>query len=258
MYFKSFNALLKKALKKKQATNKNYSMRAFARDLGIRPSILSYYLRDERSPSPRSIKTLGIRLGLSERELKPYLVQAHEIDKEEEVFEQAYDGSFVAGNEDVFALASNFLHFAFLQCLSLPSFEPNLDWISKTLSLSSKESKVLFERLQRLGYLEVLKNGTWQVRAPAYMSNIRKNASVEANKLLQLQVLEFAILALKNQTYAEMDQTSIMFPVKKENLAKIKDRITVFRKQLAAEFNETDDPDEIYQFSFSCFPMTRK
>ncbi len=258
MYFKSFNTLLKKTFAKKKKANRSYSMRAFARDLEIRPSILSYYLRDERRPSPKSVRALGSRLGLSEADLRPYLVQAHEIDREEEVFEQAYDGTFVTSNEDVFALASNFFHFSFLQCLCLPTFEPKIEWMSKTLNLSLKDSREILDRMQRLGYLKVSKDGSWQALTPAYMSNIRKDASVEANKLLQMQVLAYATSALKNKTYAEIDQTSIMFPARKENLGKIKDRITIFRKQLAAEFNETEEPDEIYQFSFSCFPLTEK
>lgn len=55
---------LRKELARRQTTNRSYSIRAFARDLGIESSQLSKFLSGKRIPSVATIQALARRIGL--------------------------------------------------------------------------------------------------------------------------------------------------------------------------------------------------
>ena len=63
--------------------------------------------------------------------------------------------------------------------------------------------------------------------------------------------------ALLKLSYNEIDQTMIMFPVNKDKLPYIKQRIAQFRRELAAEMiQDGEHYNSLYQLSFSAFPLT--
>lgn len=70
--FFDYRTALKSELKKRSEKNDRYSLRAFARDLGMSPSYLCEVLGGKASLSPRRIERVAPLLELSEDELEAY------------------------------------------------------------------------------------------------------------------------------------------------------------------------------------------
>jgi plasmid maintenance system antidote protein VapI len=64
-----FRHVLREQLRRRQSRNTRYSLRAFARDLGLHHGTLSQLLRGRRPVTPKQIRVLGARLGLDGAEV---------------------------------------------------------------------------------------------------------------------------------------------------------------------------------------------
>lgn len=70
-------AILKAELNRRRQRNPRYSLRAFARALSTHHSTLSSILQSRRRLTPRSIRQLGARLGLTPGEIHDACVTEH-------------------------------------------------------------------------------------------------------------------------------------------------------------------------------------
>ena len=68
---------LEAELRRRSARNPRYSLRAFARALRTHHSTLSQIMRSERRLTPRSIRRLGERLGLTPAQIRDACVEEH-------------------------------------------------------------------------------------------------------------------------------------------------------------------------------------
>ena len=73
----SFRHVLVSTLQKRQWTNRAYSIRAFARDVGVSHTVLSRVLRGERRLTPRTIRRVGNRLRLESAVIERACVEAN-------------------------------------------------------------------------------------------------------------------------------------------------------------------------------------
>lgn len=69
-----FRAQLQIEFEKRQSQKGKYPMRAFAQSLEIDPSSLHDILSGERKAGPRLIRRLGLKIGLTEKEIEEILV----------------------------------------------------------------------------------------------------------------------------------------------------------------------------------------
>ena len=264
IYYKDFRVFLKKEFEKRKDNNTNYSLRAFARDLKISASTLSDLINNKKEPSKQTISKLGEILLLNKEEISPYLTLAREVDNELDLYEDLIpDGNekLPTSDRDRRKVLSNVYHYAVMQLFHFPSFRPENSWIAEQLGLSSEKICDIIERLQRLNIINISKDGKWTSHAPDFASYSAKkgdDSDIEINLDLQRQALDHALYALENLTYDNIDQSTIMFPMKRNELPIIKKRIEQFRRELAAEFTRDEKEfDSIYQFSFSTFPLTK-
>lgn len=70
-------ALLDAELQRRRERNPRYSLRAFAHTLGTHHSTVSQILQSRRRLTPRSIRRLGARIGLTPAEIRAACVHEH-------------------------------------------------------------------------------------------------------------------------------------------------------------------------------------
>lgn len=127
----SFRALLQDEFDRRQARNSRYSLRAFARALGLDHSSLSQILRGLRRLTPRVIRRLGARL-----QVPPLDVDLHCADENER------------------ALAAALTHSA---------FRADSRWIAQLLGISIDDVNIALQRLVRTGAV-VMGGQQWVLR----------------------------------------------------------------------------------------------
>lgn len=247
-----FRRFLQSELIRRCEKNANYSLRAFASSLGVSHATLSSILSGKRPLTTKAIVKLGGALNLSEKDIFRLSVQnAEKQNKKTKVQEHQLL------TLDVFTAISDWYHDAILELTHTKNFKPNIKWIAKRLGLSNVEVQAAKERLERLELLEVI-NDKWIDCSKNNTTNINNDLSSAALRKLQEKILHLSAQALRAMPRNERDHTSLTVAMAKSDLEEVKERIKQFRFELVSYIERKQiEPDEVYQFAFSVFPLTK-
>ncbi len=243
-----FIEILKNHLNKRAKENSSYSLRAFARDLGIDPSNMSKILSGKISPQKSTKEKILIKLGLLPGEIS-------KIIKQENI---EFEEKFSQLNLDEFEAVSVWYHDAILELTRLSFFQPSYSWIAKTLDISIIQVKLAVERLQKIGYLKI-SNDEWIDCLEDNTTNLDSNYTNQALKNLQISLLEKSIEAVKKIDIEERDHTSTMLTINKKDIPEVKKKIKKFRKELACYLERPSvRADSLYQIQIGFYPLIKK
>jgi uncharacterized protein (TIGR02147 family) len=244
-----FRCLLQNELVRRTKENPSYSLRAFARMLGIQSGFLSKILLGQRRVTPTTVRRLGGKLGLSLRDLEVYEQGAQRK-------AEAVPSDFRQMAYDHFQVISEWYHFAILELATVKGFEPSSRWIAKALGLSVAEAQAAIDRLVRIGYIAVDGSGKWKI-LEAHTTTLGSEETSSALQQMQRQILQMAITAMENVPVAKRDQSAMTMAVDSALLPMAKEKIKVFRRELCALLESGKKRDAVYQLSVSLYPLTK-
>jgi uncharacterized protein (TIGR02147 family) len=248
---KSFRLYLQGELIKRCGKNSGYSLRSFAKALQINPASLSRILSGERAVSEKMRDRLGMRLGLSPRELNSFSISSNPIlDRKK----KAYD--FQQISEDSFNVISDWYHYAILELIHLKNFQPHPRWIAKTLGITTSEVSAAVERLCRLQLLKISSEKKW-TSTFGNNTNISSDLKKSAYRKLQKQLLTKALEALDEIPLEIRDQSSMTMSISLKRLPEAIEKITDFRRSLCAFLEQDKERDDVYQLLISLYPLTK-
>ncbi len=244
--------------------NRLYSLRAFARDLDLRPSHLSDVLRGKLGLSARSAMQVASAIGMSEAEGSYFvtLVEASHARSasRRKTARQKLGSLGVAKDyqvleERVFEIISDWHHYALLELVQTDSFVPRLSWIAERLGITRVEVESVVRRLKGVGLLSV-RNGKWLVtnKFPATRSGIPSKAI----KKFHSQILTKATDALYSQAIEQRDFSSITFAINPDDIAEIKEALREFRRGIEKKFKARTNKREVYSLSIQLFSLTEQ
>jgi transcriptional regulator with XRE-family HTH domain len=124
-------ARLRQELERRQAANHRYSLRAFARDLGVDHASLSQILRGRRALTFATAERFGGRFGWT----------AAEVD------------AAVSADEEA----------RFLTAVGAPAFRADVRWLAIRLALPMDRVQILLQRLLRDGRLSLTTPSHWNL-----------------------------------------------------------------------------------------------
>lgn len=248
----NFKSFLQEELIKRCRNNKNYSLRAFAKSLGIGPSSLTEMLHGKRPITKKSIEKLGLSLGLSTADISNYL--AIPIEQVEVSAKQA---SYRQINLDQYSVISDWYHYAIIELLKVVDFRPDNAWIAQALSITKSEANIAVERLIRLHLIEQDSHGYLVDTSAGFSTNISENLTSSGSRQLQKQILEQAIDALENVPLKLRNQTSMTMAIDPALIPEAIKKITKFRRELCEYLETQGTQQEVYQLSVSLFPITQ-
>ncbi len=253
---RDFRLYLQQELVGRCQKNPSYSLRAFARTLNVSSSALSAMLNGKRPITSTSVEKLGLALGLSPKEITRYKIITKEnmgtgAESSAEEFQQI--------TLDRFAIISDWYHYAILELIRVRDFEPSVAWISKSLGITKSEANIAVERLQRVGLLEITKDGKWIDRtAEGKATNIQGDLTSAASRKLQKQVLEMSLRCLEEMPSTDLrNHTSLTLAINPEDIPLAKEKIKVFRRELAEMLESNRNPTEVYHVNVSLYPVTK-
>jgi len=232
--------------------NPSYSMRAFARKLGISSSALSEILSGKRNVSYRMGERLLVQLGVDETEKNALLSSGESQDQKRSEKNQK---AFQIGLDQVRFLAE-WYHFAILALVEVAGFRPDPEWISKKLGIGRSVAQSAWERLLRLGLLRqknpegdfVLTHHSWETPDHVADQSLRRSHA---------DGLELAARSLLEDSIEERDFTSMTMAVNSERLPEARKLIRKFHQKMS-ELMESGERNEVYRFSVHLYPLTRE
>ena len=166
-----YRDLLRDEFAARYSRNRVYSLRAFARDLDLRPSHLSDVLKGKLGLSAKSAAEVASALGMSDAE-ETYFVTlveasharsaARRKSAKNRLEQLKVSKDYQVLEDRVFEIISDWHHYALLELAQTDSFVPRLSWVAERLGISRVEAESVVRRLKAVGLL-VIRNGKWIV-----------------------------------------------------------------------------------------------
>ena len=237
--------ILQTELTRRCQQNPRYSLRAFARLLGVSPANLSLVLNRKRAPSQKTVDRILNRVALDPVQ-KEWISQSRSA-----VQPDLQDNVDEATVEKV----ATWLAYAVLSLIKTKGFKADLRWMSTRLGVSVFEIKSTVEALQSVGLLKISKDG-WKRSSEGL--RLKNSVSTTISQNFQKQLLAKALCSMENDPMETRDLTSITMAMSPEKMKQAKEEIRKFRLKMAELFEEPGKSTEVYNLTVQFVPVTQK
>nr|WP_295904343.1 TIGR02147 family protein [uncultured Bdellovibrio sp.] len=244
----SLSLFLHEVLDSRKKRNSQYSLRAFARDLGISPGRLSDFLSGRRIPGKRLSERMMAALKMSEDESAKF---QHLISRNRE-YASELGGAHLL-REDEFSLIADWEHFALLMLMGTSGFSHDTAWMAKRLQVSELKIYNALERMERLG---LVKRHNGRIKRLKHRVSTTHEIPSMVVRESHRQILEHALLSLQNDDVSVRDITSITIPADPKKIEEAKKHIRDFRRKMA-RLLEGDKKSEVYNLNIQLVPVTK-
>ena len=228
-----------------QARNPRYSMRSYAKKIGISQPAVSEMLSGKRAITKKTAEKILLGLDKSPFEIS-------EIMKSE----PENKDTFKSLDMETYHLIADWHYYGILSLAETDNFQSSPAWISKRLGISERIATEAIERLLKLDLLErdpktkKLKPTHEQLEA---LSEVAKPALKKACR----QNIELASAALDETEFIERDFTAITLCFDPDRMAEAKKMIKNFRRNFS-KVMESKKKKEVYKLTIQLFPLTKR
>jgi uncharacterized protein (TIGR02147 family) len=257
----SYRERLKRELEQRLHSNSRYSLRAFARDLGLAPSRVSEVLSGRCGLSSRRATEIGKRLGWAAVEREFFQLQVEALHSKSpakkklakaRLKELAKLPAFQTLDDERFAVLSDWQHYAILELTYLPNFQPSMVWIARRLQITTFEATAAVERLLKQGLLKE-EGGTLKCTEDFLFNNSDVPAAEIRNHHRQL--LDKARAALDVQPVGERESLTLTFSLDPKVLPRIRESLARFRDEIAGLAESGAEKERVYSLSLHLFAL---
>lgn len=238
-------SLLKDELSRRAQRNPAYSLRAFARDLGVSHTYLSLVMHGKRTLSLRQAYQMAGPLGVPAESL----AKAPTKKPKKQLKEKA-----VQLEIDQFQFVSHWYHIAILDLTLVKDFKSEISWIAKQLAISEKQAGTAVARLERLGLLK-FENGRWAKTSEELY--VPGTIPVTAIRQYHDQMIRKGLKTLKSKeetSHKKRDITGTTMAIDPTRIPLAKRRIQRFRKELM-RFLSQGERTSLYQLNVQLFEL---
>jgi len=242
-YSVAVKMLILEELTKARARNPSFSMRAFAKRIGVAQSVLSQVLNGKRPLTPktaaRALEGLGQDPASIEKILGGKAVPAPE--------------AYTNLSMDSFQLIAEWYHYAILSLAETEGFRGTPRAVAKRLGISPQTAEEALARLFRLGLLEkkegrVVASGR-QLEAISAVPHVALRKANQEN--LRLAEEAFAEVAVEQR-----DFTAITLCFDPDRMEEARTMIKAFRRSFDRAM-EAGRKREVYKLCVQLFPLSK-
>lgn len=255
---KEANHYLKQEYAVRKQRRPHYSLRAFARDLGVSPSTLSEFLNGKTGFSKERVAAIARKIHLNEEQTEHFwdlnVVKYSHIENEKRLAIQRSTRraeslkSFLS--LDQFEMVSNWYHLVILELIDLDLKFQDIHKLASTLEISEAETEEAIARLERLGMLKkesgVLKSATPQTL-------VGNGTSSLAIRKYHHQMMEKASEALDIQAVDERGFRSIVFSMNHQDISNFKRDLVLMTNQLIDKYHSPKNKDLVSALNVQFF-----
>jgi uncharacterized protein (TIGR02147 family) len=240
--------LLMERLTERQTRNSSYSLRAFARDLGIGATTLSDVLADKRSLSKTNLQKVMEKLLVSPLEQDKLWV-----DYKENVNRAPAPDDRRSLDEDTFRLIAEWHYLAILNLARIKDCQADPQWIANRLGMKKDEIETALERLYRLELVKKTRNRLVRTAKPLTTVKDVPSAAIRKHHARNLRLAEESMY---RDPVGTREISAVTMAVNVEKLPLVKELLLKTRKKVAALL-EDDNASEVYTLAFQLFPLTK-
>lgn len=229
-----------------------YSLRAFAKYLGVEAPSLSNVMKGNRRIPKTKIERIAERLNLSPEE-KVLFVQSNRSP-----VKIGRDTTFTdiprynLDSETHFRVISEWEHYAVLSLAETKGFKSNTKWIGERLGISASRAQICVENLLHVNLMRLENN-----RLILTHKGLQTTEDVPSKALRKArkQDLEMALDAIDEISVDLRDFSSCTMTLNPSDLPELKRAIRDFRRRFMKQ-TEQSPGLEVYKLAVQLFPLT--
>ena len=247
-----FRKILRQSLTAKMKLNPSYSLRSFAKNLGVAPSTLSMVMSGRCPVTLKFIDKVATKLKLTEDQVID--LQLDLIKSNQKIKNDLGQYSFI--ESETFEAIKDWYHYAILNLIRTKDFKPEARWVAKRLGLTLGEVQTALEHLKHAGLLKIEK-GEWIDLTSKKTTHTDNRKYSEAKKEHQRQVFSLAREAIDKVDFQKRNHTGVTISFNLNQIEEAKNFISQFREAFLNRFDcVKQNGDEVYHLSVGFFPMT--
>ena len=260
----SYRDLLRSELVGRCRRNPNYSVRAFARDLGVSPGFISLVLNAKKGINEQRALRIADVLAWDEDKQKLFTTlvrydNTKEPKAKNKILRELNDGAvanitFHEMSIDTFMMIADWYHYGIIELAKTAGFESDPRWIAKKLGIPAVEIREAITRLIRTGYLRGDECGALWPTTPNYTTG---DVPSEAIRSFHKEMLTKAAEAVDGQHVNDRDFSGMTVAIDPGLIPEAKERIRRFRREMMA-FLEQGNPTSVYQLEIGLFRLDKE
>ena len=255
-----FVAILVQDFAQKRIRKENYSLRAYARHLGVSHSTLHALMTDGSGGSSKLIEKIGEKIGLSksEKEYFAHLASLNVIKdskKRAEILQKIalLDTRYnILGHEEQTQVFCKWYGFAVMELIKTKDASLDPAWIAKKLRITRSEVEKTLDALQKLEIIEIQENGQLLVKKD-YVE-LSPTTVLPTRELHQVMIGKAgeAAMAQPKETRS-FSETVLRF--RKSDMEEVHQFISKFRREFALKFESGTGHDSVYSLNVNFFRL---
>ncbi|MBI3295168.1 MAG: TIGR02147 family protein [Deltaproteobacteria bacterium] len=246
----NYRSWLHAELENRKTENPAYSLRAFARHLGLSPTSLSQVINGKRKLTVLSAERIAASLGLSPRDQDLFIQSTFKKHLENSTSDSERERPL---DVDSFRAIADWYHYAILTLVKLNGRRIYPEYLADRLGINRLEAKQALERLQRLRLIE--RRGNTYIKTTAPLVVLSQNGEA-CLRIHHNQVLRRASQAVDNLPYEMRESVSTTLAFDPEYLDDAKEIIEDCRQRLL-KLAGGSKPKRVFALSMHLFPLDR-
>ena len=254
--------LLRVRLAEIQKTNPRYSLRSYAKKVGVHVGALSHIFNGKRNVSRELAERITRRLCLDPQERSEILglfparrrnrKPGTDLGSPEqgEVLQPRY----LELSASQFKIASEWEHFAVLSLIHTKNFKSDAASIALRLGLTENRARQVVARLLELGLVEL--DSELKLRRTAQAFRTSDDVASLSMKKHHEQSLDLAKESLYRDSVEDRDFTTLTMAIDLKKLSTAKELIRKFQDELS-DLLESGNQTEVFRLSVQLFPLTQ-
>lgn len=241
--------VLQTKLVEMQKHNPRFSLRAYAKRIGLNPGALSSILNGKRAISRSMALRIAKKLMLDPQETSK-LTRAFQKKKGSD---QSHNLDFLRITSAQFRVLTEWEHFAILSLMNTSNFQSDSPWISSRLGISISQTNQAIERLLSLGL--IIRSSSAKLTRAKIGIRTSDDVSDISIRRFHDQNLDLAKDSLHRDSIEIRDFSATTFAIDPTKIPEAKAIIRNCQDELAALL-ESGKQSEVYRFSCQLFPLT--
>lgn len=256
-----YRAILIDELESRRQRNPRYSLRAFARDLGLPADQLSAILKRRYGLSGARAERVAGKLGLGEAETLVFRTMVEASHARSPTQRAAARRTLAASTKsvgvlelDAFKVVAEWHHFAILELADLDGGLLDEKTIAPRLKIGKRAASAAVLRLVRLG---LLARDTCALRATSGQTFAPIGVSDRSKRRFLGQLGQKALQALEEQASEDRDFASDMLSIGAGDIEELRALVRTFRRGLAALADKPGKKDRVLCVNVQAFEIAR-
>lgn len=253
---KDILTFLKSELLRKKNKNPKYSLRSYARDLGVSPATLSKIISGQSLLTPKVFRKIKTKLPHDSKTLLKMENDLIRLKKERD-----YRSSIMSDQRKLnvaeFSLIYHWYYWAILETFALHDFQNSPEWIRKKLKLKNKKIVLdAFCQLEKVNLIKKTANGF--IPNFYFVGEEEVFTSSEKKKEKQKQILKLSLKALDEIPVEIRSHSDLCIALDDSLIPIIKKKILRFNLELGKFINtKSKKMNKIYSFQIGFFPLSK-